>query len=119
MVEQVSPHFYRAEFACKCGCGYDTVDSLTLEILEAVRKHFGSPVTITSGCRCSDHNRRVGGAYNSQHLFARAADIKVEGIEPSAVHAWIDANFPFVSLGQYSSFTHIDTRSDRPARWIG
>jgi len=116
---RLSTHFQRAEFACKCGCGFDTVDIQTLEILEAVRQHFGKPVTITSGCRCPNHNRRVGGASNSQHVFGRAADIQVRGVHPHQVHAWLDANHPGVSLGRYSTFTHIDTRSNGPGRWGG
>ncbi|MCE8027526.1 DUF882 domain-containing protein [Halomonas daqingensis] len=116
---RLSPHFVRAEFACKCGCGFDTVDIGTLEILEAVRTHFGQPVTITSGCRCANHNRRVGGASNSQHVFGRAADIQVRNVSPSQVADWVAANFPAASIGCYRTFTHIDTRSNGPARWGG
>lgn len=116
---RLSPHFARAEFACRCGCGFDTVDVQTLEILEAVRSHFGSPVTITSGCRCPEHNRRVGGAKNSQHVLARAADIQVKGVAPHEVHDWIAGHFPQASLGRYATFTHVDTRTGGPARWRG
>jgi len=117
MPDQISPHFRRAEFACNCGCGFDTVDTDTLAILEAVRTHFGKPVVVNSGCRCPDYNRRVGGAPNSQHTLGRAADIRVQGVEPDAVYDWLAANFPTASLGRYSTFTHVDTRTHGPARW--
>ncbi|GHE20107.1 D-Ala-D-Ala carboxypeptidase family metallohydrolase [Halomonas urumqiensis] len=113
----VSPHFQRHEFACSCGCGFDTVDSDTLAVLERLRKHFGKPVTITSGCRCPRHNARVGGAPNSQHLRGRAADIQVRDINPAEVQLWLIANEPHASVGRYSTFTHLDTRSGTPARW--
>ena len=71
---QLSQYFKRSEFACKCGCGFDTVDSILLETLEAVRLHFKVPVTITSGCRCLAHNAAVGGAKASQHTLGRASD---------------------------------------------
>jgi uncharacterized protein YcbK (DUF882 family) len=116
-MSRISEHFSRSEFACNCGCGFDTVDTDTLSILEAVRTHFGKPVIINSGCRCPDYNRRVGGAPNSQHTFGRAADIRVVGVEPDAVYDWLAANFPSASLGRYSTFTHVDTRSNGPARW--
>lgn len=115
----VSPHFQRHEFACRCGCGFDTVDAQTLEALESIRQHFNQPVTITSGCRCAAHNARVGGARNSQHTHGRAADIRVRNITPSAVAQWIEANISHVSVGRYGTFTHIDTRSNGPARWQG
>lgn len=119
MSDQISPHFSRREFACKCGCGFDTVDSRTLEVLESVRKHFIKPVIISSGCRCPDHNRHVGGAAGSQHVLGRAADFNVQGVNPRQVQAWIAANHPGASLGKYNSFTHVDTRSRGPARWGG
>lgn len=117
MPNKISPHFRRAEFACKCGCGFDTADVDTLAVLDAVRAHFGKPVIITSGCRCAEHNRRVGGAPGSQHVLGRAADIRVVGVEPDAVYDWLAVNFPAASLGRYSTFTHVDTRTGGPARW--
>lgn len=116
---QISPHFHRHEFACHCGCGFDTVDTHTLEILEAVRSHFNVPVRVTSGCRCPAYNHQVGGAERSQHRLGRAADIQVQGVDPGLVFDWVAERFPAASLGRYASFTHIDTRSDGPARWEG
>jgi len=117
MPDQISTHFHRTEFACNCGCGFDTVDTDTLSVLEAVRTHFGKPVIINSGCRCPDYNTKVGGAPNSQHTLGRAADIRVQGVEPSDVYDWLAANFPTASIGRYATFTHVDTRSHGPARW--
>lgn len=114
--ENISPFFSRDEFACQCGCGFNTVDTSTLEILNAVREHFG-PVIVTSGCRCEEHNERIGGSPNSQHKRARAADIKVSDTDPQAVYDWVANEYPHASIGVYDSFTHIDTRSDGPARW--
>lgn len=113
----VSKHFQRREFACKCGCGFDTVDVETLGILEAVRTHFGVPVIVNSGARCPAHNKAVGGAPNSQHVLARAADIRVSGVAPDEVATWVEMAFPKSSVGRYNTFTHIDTRSNGPARW--
>lgn len=113
----LSAHFSRREFACKCGCGYDTVDVQLLEACEAVRQHFGAPVTITSGCRCGAHNARVGGSPKSQHLLGRAADIVVQGVPPSEVAKYLDRTFPGrYGIGRYPTFTHIDTRGTA-ARW--
>jgi len=81
----LSKHFSRHEFACKCGCGRDTIDTETLKLCEIVREFVGQPVTVTSGHRCEAHNRRVGGGTRSQHLYGRAADLTVT--DPAAVYA--------------------------------
>lgn len=112
-----SPHFKRKEFACQCGCGFDTVDAQLLEVLSRIRDAFG-PVIITSGCRCANHNAKVGGSKSSQHLYGRAADIKVPNSNPDAVYAYVDALYPDrLGLGKYKSWVHVDTRTNGPARW--
>lgn len=40
----------------------------SLDALERLRALWGRPIVITSGHRCVEHNRRVGGAPHSQHL---------------------------------------------------
>ena len=111
----MSIHFDRSEFACQCGCGFDTVDSLLLEGLEALRAHFEKPIRITSGCRCVTHNVAVGGSLDSQHKKGRAADIAVSGTRPSDVAAL--AEDLGLSVGRYVNFTHVDSRTGPPARW--
>ena len=107
----------RDEFACKCGCGLDTVDIKTVQAVQKIRDHYDRAVTITSGCRCKRHNKKVGGGQNSQHLVCRAADFTVMGIDPLIVQDWVKHNLFDVSMGAYDTFTHIDTRSGEAARW--
>lgn len=116
---QLSKHFNRSEFACKCGnCSFDTVDVQLIPLLEAVRVHFDSPVTINSACRCHAHNTAVGGKPNSQHLYGRAADIVVKGHTPKEVHDLLESLMKgWGGLGLYESFVHVDTRTGGQARW--
>ena len=86
--------------------------------LETVREHFGKPVIITSACRCEAHNERVGGSMASQHKLGRAADIIVKGVDPEDVAEWLNI-VNDGGVGEYSTFTHVDSRSGRKARWIG
>lgn len=119
MADKVSKHFSRNEFACKCGCGFDTVDAITLEIIEDVREHFGQPVSVTSASRCKTHNRSVGGTDNSYHLKGRATDIQVEDTSPIDVYAYLDNKYPErYGFGRYNAFVHVDTRSCGAARWM-
>lgn len=110
--------FKREEFACKCGCGFDTVDIELYYVVVAVREYFRKPVFINSACRCTQHNKAVGGTKNSQHVMGRATDIKVQGVDPKEVYAYLDKRFgDKISLGSYETFTHVDTRTNSPARW--
>lgn len=114
----ISPHFKRTEFACACGCGFDTVDVETIRVLEVVRQHFMLPITITSGCRCKDHNEKIGGAKNSYHTQGRAADFKIKGLDPITIYDFLNTVYSSeLGLGLYSSWIHIDTRSGAAARW--
>lgn len=114
----LSPHFSRAEFRCKClQCDFDTVDAQLLEVLESVRQFYALPVIITSGCRCAAHNAAVGGSANSQHLLGRAADFVVKGISPDGVANYLELAYPGrLGIGRYPNFTHADSRN-QAARW--
>ena len=114
---KLSEHFNRSEFACKCGCGFDTVDAELILLLEEIRGTFHRPVVISSGSRCREYNAAVGGKQSSQHLLGRAADIVIHGTDPLDVQRYIDAAYPdSYGLGRYTNFTHIDTRNKK-ARW--
>lgn len=115
----LSKNFSRSEFACKCGCGFDTVDAALLDLVQQVADEFCEPVIITSGCRCKAHNKKVGGSPKSQHLLGRAADIVVKNVDAAAVFDFLDSRYPAeFGLGEYEDFTHVDSRSYQ-ARWDG
>jgi len=115
----ISKNFSRSEFACKCNCGFSTVDVELVKVLEIVRNHFNKPITINSACRCELHNISVGGSYGSRHKLGIAADIVVKGVKPYDVYLFLDGFAPNkYGIGHYNSFTHIDVRSKK-ARWKG
>lgn len=126
----LSKNFSRNEFACKCGCGFDTVDVQLIDILEVVWQFADSHsndkifVKINSGCRCLQHNGHVGGGENSKHLIGRAADNCVAPskkdqvvVTPEQVFYFLDSKYPdTLGLGLYESFVHVDSRKNK-ARW--
>lgn len=109
----LSKNLNRKEFLCKCNkCDYDTVDAELVEVLQDVRDHFNMPIKVTSGNRCPDYNKQVGGAPHSYHPRGRAADIQISGIEPHKVYSYLVNKYPDkYGIGKYNSFTHIDTRT--------
>ena len=115
---KISKHFTRAEVACKCGCGFDSMDIETLKVADEARDLADESITPSSACRCDEHNAAVGGAKNSQHPKARAMDLPVSN--PRALYDYLCAKYPNqYGFGLYKTFVHIDTRSNGPARWKG
>lgn len=114
----MNKYFKRKEFACKCGCGFDAVDAELLELCTLIREHFGKPMTITSACRCPEHNERVGGAKSSQHKLGKAVDFQIRDVPPKVVQETLDVILPKdkYGLGYGKTFTHIDVR-DKAARF--
>lgn len=116
----LSKNLSRSEFKCKCGaCDYDTVDIQLVTVLQDVRDYFKSSVTITSGNRCPEYNKHIGGASRSYHPRGRAADIVVSGFSAKEIQIYLENKYPkLYGIGSYNSFTHIDTRTNY-ARWKG
>ena len=50
----------------------------TIEQLDELRRLYGHPIIITSGYRCPELNKAVGGKPNSQHVKGQAADLKYD-----------------------------------------
>lgn len=115
----ISDHFRLKEFRCKDGSDPVFVDRGLLSILETVRSRFGKPVLITSGYRTPSYNRKIGGAKFSQHMYGRAADIVVDGVNPEVVYNFLCEAFPkSCGFGLYASFVHVDCRKTK-SRWKG
>ena len=114
----VAKNFKVKEFACKDGSDTVKLCMVTVGILQSIRDYFGKPVIINSGYRTPSHNKKVGGATNSQHVVGTACDIKVAGIPPTAVAGFIEANYPNHGIGLYPTFTHVDSRGKK-SYWKG
>lgn len=133
---QLSKNFTLEEFACHDGTPVPAefvqdmtrLPKLVNNLLQPLRDRLQRKIRIVSGYRSPTHNHFVGGAKHSQHMEARAADIEVEGMAPSDVHAVIlemaaKGEIEAGGLGLYESWVHVDVR-ERPsdghlARWIG
>ena len=96
-----------------------------LQNLQIIRDHFQLPIVIISGYRSPERNAAVGGADKSQHLEAKAADIKIAGVPTEEIYNRIDklisqGKIKQGGLGKYikSGFVHYDVRGTK-ARWEG
>lgn len=117
--KKLSANFKVKEFACTDGSDPIFIDTELVNVLQKIRTHFGKSVTITSAYRTPTKNKAVGGQTYSQHLYGKAADIKVKGVTPKKVAAYAEKLLPNKGgIGTYSTFTHVDVRSAK-SRWQG
>lgn len=117
--KKLSTNFKVKEFACTDGSDPIFIDSELVSILQSIRTHFGKAVTITSAYRTPTKNKAVGGTAYSQHMYGKAADIKVNGVSPEMVAAYAEEILcGNGGIGRYQTFTHIDVR-ENCSRWNG
>ena len=117
--KKLSTNFKVKEFACTDGSDPIFIDSDLVNVLQKIRTHFGKAVTITSAYRTPTKNKACGGATYSQHLYGKAADVKISGVSPKKVAAYAETLLKNKGgIGIYSTFTHIDVRATK-SRWNG
>lgn len=125
------------DYSCRCGCGLNGIDSITVELLQDVLEYFeevymhGLTPFVNSGCRCVLHNEKVQKEVNpnykpysskSRHLpdfngICHAIDFGIKQVPPYQIYKYLDEMYPgCLGLGKYKTFVHIDSRPKR-ARW--
>jgi uncharacterized protein YcbK (DUF882 family) len=122
---RLSENFYLNEFECKSGVVIpekvlSNIKTLAIQ-LQVLRNALNASVTVTSGYRSPEHNKKVGGSPKSQHVEGTAADIKVSGYTPKQVAAKIEeliekGEMKQGGIGIYSTWVHYDFRGTK-ARW--
>jgi len=87
----------------------DCMLDLIVCCLQPIREKFKMPMIITSGYRCPEVNKLVGGAVNSQHLKGQAADFVIKNYTPAQTVEKIKSfNIEFDQLiNEYDRWVHI------------
>ena len=120
-----SQHFSADEMKCQCGCDanecepglYAALETLRAAVSAALKKD--TAVHVTCGYRCPAHNKAVGGAYTSQHVLGRAADVYVSGQTPG----WLEKiarsvpEIKGIGRNDHKLFLHVDVRKTPAAQW--
>lgn len=96
----------------------DAIKELTERVLQPLRDIVGHPLRISSGYRCAELNREVGGVPTSQHTKGEAADI--EAAVPHLL-AYVVRSTPEIwnevdQMILYPTFVHISHRKGGPQR---
>ena len=124
---QLTRNFHIDEFKCRDGSDVpkeyiENVRTLC-ENLQVIRETVDQPIRVISGYRTPDYNKKIKGAKKSQHMLAKAADIRIRGMSPRKVRAVIiglikKGQISSGGVGLYRTFVHYDIRG-RNARWYG
>jgi uncharacterized protein YcbK (DUF882 family) len=122
---QITKNFNLNEFNSKCGQPMpENIKKNIIEIihnLQVIRDEVKLPISITSGYRSPEHNAKVKGAKDSQHVKGTAVDFKVEGLKPKEVAVIVErlikeGKIKQGGIGIYPSWVHYDIRGIK-ARW--
>lgn len=124
---KLTENFSLHEFRCRDGSDVpdeymENVKELA-ENLQVLRDKIGKPITVISGYRSPEYNKKIDGARRSQHMLAKAGDLIVKGMTPDEVKAEIvqlikDGKMKKGGVGLYTHFTHYDVRGFN-RRWYG
>ena len=123
----LSKNFKKSEFTCRDGTEVppELMDNLRelVQNLQIIRDHIGKPIHVISGYRTPKYNRRIGGARKSQHMKAKAADIRIKGMSPKEIREIVvtlikEGKIKKGGVGLYKTFVHYDVRG-RNTRWSG
>ena len=123
---QLSPHFNAREFRCSCGGSHETlIASELVDKLEALYTALNcSKIIVTSGYRCPDHDKAVGGTSSGQHTKGTAADVCCYGQDGQPISSKAvcckaqDLGFGGIAnITAAYQYTHLDVRTGY--RWLG
>lgn len=121
--EELSPHFNVAEFRCKCGKEHSTLISDDLvRMLESLYTELNcSEIRISSGYRCVNHDKAVGGSGTGQHTLGKAADICCYSQDKQPINSKLvcctAADLGFSGVARITdTYTHVDVRT---GLWYG
>lgn len=124
-MDQITKNFNLNEFNSKCGREMpENIKKNIIEMihnLQVIRDEVKVPITITSGYRSPEHNAKVKGAKDSQHVKGTAVDFKVQGLTPKQVALIVErlikeGKIKQGGIGIYPSWVHYDIRGVK-ARW--
>lgn len=129
----MTAHFSRREFTCKCGCNTNIVAAELVNKLEKVYEYLSetadgvTAIIVTSGCRCKKHSVNVGGKMNDAHTKGIAADVyavKKDGTRWGAFSlAAVAEKIGFSGIGVIdNTAVHMDIRNESNyvnSHWFG
>lgn len=110
----LTKYFSKSEFACKCGCGFDDIDTELVRILDSIREEIKAQLVINSGCRCESHNENTKGKHTSAHLTGLAVDVRIDNSVLRKKFVELSLKHGISRIGIAKDFIHIDKDASKP-----
>ena len=118
----IAPYMSLAEYRCACcselppdlyeGGDIAEVFNIFFEYFTMIRAEWGKPIPITSGFRCPEHNKAIGGSGISVHQSGLALDLDCKNVgEVGRLATLIDNIASELRMGVYKdsgTFIHVD-----------
>jgi hypothetical protein len=105
----------KESFKCKCGCGNTVSEfSLFIEFMNYLYEKTNNIYVISSGFRCTKHNKAVGGKIDSDHTKGLAVDIATPTIEDRSLVVYYAFKFGVQRAIVYTDrkFIHLSINKD-------
>lgn len=121
---RLSKNFMASEFSCRCDkdlCETQRISRKLVSSLQLIRDFLGEPITVTSGFRCSEYQKRLKKlGYNtarnvSQHELGNASDLTCHSLK--VLYELCEREFEAIGDGRKKGFIHVDTRQGKKRRW--
>ena len=91
----------------------ENLKSLSINILQKIRNHYGRPVRVTSGYRSPELCVAIGSSEKSQHAKGEAADFEITGIDNFDLAIWISKYLDFDQL-----ISEFYVEGDKDSGWV-
>jgi len=87
--------------------------------LQELRDLINKPIIVTSGYRCQQYNKSIGGYANSPHCEGLAADIYCKSVNIYDLAGRADLIFPRIGIYPDNNFIHVDIVKPHPSKfWV-
>jgi|AntAceMinimDraft_13_1070369.scaffolds.fasta_scaffold00150_4 hypothetical protein len=101
----------QSEIDCKCDratCTHTLFTADNYDSFKMTRLDYGSPIYITSGYRCNQHNKAIGGVPRSNHALGDGLDLVPSDGDLDFLEDVARDHYEFVL--RYETFIHCDNR---------
>lgn len=113
---KLTTNFIAREFACQDNSDLVIINNLVPVVCQIVRNWFGYSFTPTSAFRTVSHNKNVGGASRSNHIYGMAVDIPAKSgkCTPRELYNFLDKLFSdSCEIGLYNWGVHFAATKEK------